>query len=72
MEYTFNDYLKRVKEQLKCNASEDYKNNNVTYMYTNEQVDNHIEYFKKCKKKQLSEYKSLLFFGDYMEGDYDI
>lgn len=66
------EYIKDVKLQLNCNASEDYKNNHITYIYTNEDVNKHINYFEKCQNKGLSPYKSLLFFHDYLNGDYDI
>jgi len=72
MNCTFVEYFKRVKEQLECNASEAYKSEYIVYTYSNEQVDEHLVYFRKCKDKGLSAYKSLLFFGDYMDGDYDI
>ncbi len=66
------NYIKEVKEQLYCNATEDYKNNYITYDYTNEEVDQYYDFFRRCKKEGLSAYKALLFFGDYKEGNYDI
>jgi len=69
---TLNDYFKKVREQLDCNATDEYKNNYITYLYTNEEVDEHLDYFARCKDFGLSAYKALLFFGDYMQGDYDI
>lgn len=33
---------------------------------------NNVEYFKKCYAKGLSAYKALLYFNDYLEGNYDI
>lgn len=35
-------------------------------------VMDNLDYFKKCRKKGLSPYKSLLFFKDYLGGDYEI
>lgn len=62
MNCTFEDYIKDVKQMLNCNASEEYKNKYVTYLYTNEQVDENLEYFKDCMNDGLSAYKALLFF----------
>lgn len=33
---------------------------------------NNVGYFKKCHSKGLSAYKALLYFNDYLEGNYDI
>lgn len=33
---------------------------------------NNVEYFKKCYYKGLSAYKALLYFNDYLGGQYDI
>ena len=67
-----NRYIKKVKQQLECNASEEYNSEYIVYTYSNEQIDSNLDYFEKCSKNGLSEYKSLLFFGDYLDGDYDI
>ena len=32
----------------------------------------HVDYFKRCHEKGLSAYKALLFFHDYLRGDYKI
>ena len=68
----FYQYMENVREQLECNATDDYKSKYVVYAYSNELVDLNIEYFKKCLDKQLSAYKALLFFHDYIKGDYVI
>lgn len=39
------------------------------YSYTDEELFNNIEYFKRCCIEGLSAYKSLLFLNDYMKGD---
>ena len=57
----FPEYMEKVREQLECNASEHYKNNYVTYGFSNEYVDENIEYFKESFLKGLSAYKALLF-----------
>jgi len=61
----FRKYMKEVREQLTCNASDIYKEWNITYNYTNKQIDSNIVYFKYCFKSNLSSYKALLFFSDY-------
>ena len=33
---------------------------------------NNVEYFKKCHEQGLSAYKAVLFFYDYLKGDYEI
>lgn len=57
----FDDYIKNVKEQLVCNASDEYKSEYITYEYSNEEVDANLDYFMKCMERGLSPYKSLLF-----------
>jgi hypothetical protein len=65
----FEEYIVDVKSQLDCNASEYHKNNYVTYTYSNEKVDNNLDYFEYCFGTNLSTYKALLFFGDYLTDD---
>ena len=62
----FQLYIIDVKQQLYCNASDEYKKEYITYNYTNEQVDNNLMYFEKCMRDGLSPYKALLYFGDYL------
>jgi Tfp pilus assembly protein PilF len=66
----FEKYIEGAKEQLDCNAAEDYKYNYGTYLYTNEQIESNLDYFRRCMESGLSSYKALLFFNDYLEGDY--
>ena len=35
-------------------------------------VLHNLDYFKRCFNSGLSAYKALLFFNDYMNGDYEI
>jgi len=60
-------YMEEVRERLYSNATDYYKNNFITYTYSNEQVDENVNYFEECMNKSLSSYKALLFFGDYLE-----
>jgi hypothetical protein len=62
----FDEYLNELKEQLFCNATQEYKDNNITYLYSNEIIDNNLNYFERCMKDELSAYKALLFFNDYL------
>lgn len=67
----FYDYIADVKSQLCCNnigETIEY----ITYDYTEEQIDNNLDYFKHCMEKNLSGYKALLFFSDYLNGSYNI
>lgn len=68
----FDEFMIGVREQLNCNAESSFKQQYITYGYTNEQVDENLEYFERCMKFGLSPYKSLLFFGDYLKGEYEI
>lgn len=69
---SFDEFMIGVREQLNCNAELSFKQQYITYGYTNEQVDENLEYFERCMNFGLSPYKSLLFFGDYLKGEYDI
>jgi len=37
-----------------------------------ELLKDNVEYFMKCHKVGLSAYKALMYFNDYLNGDYDI
>lgn len=63
MNLTFEEYIKDVKSQLECNASEEYKKKYVVYPYSNEDVDNNLDYFKKMYDDYYSAYKALLLFS---------
>lgn len=56
---TSEEYMKDVKQQLYCNASEEYRNQYITYGYTEEEVDKNLDYFEKCRSRNLSAYKAL-------------
>jgi len=68
----FEEYMIDARQQLNCNAELSYKQKHITYGYTNEQVDENLEYFERCMNFGLSPYKALLFFGEYLKGDYEI
>jgi hypothetical protein len=65
----FKKYIKKVKQQLDCNATKDFKKKYITYLYSNEQVDQNLYYFKKCMTLKTSPYKALLFFYDFLNGE---
>jgi hypothetical protein len=62
----FDLYIADVKSQLDENATDFHKENYITYTYSNEVVDNNLDYFEDCMNKGLSAYKALLYFYDYL------
>ena len=64
MNVTFEKYIKDVKSQLCCNNPEivDF----ITYDYSEQQIDENLDYFKECLDRNLSGYKALLFLYDYL------
>ena len=71
MDYILEDYIKDVKSQLCCNNDLD-KVDYITYNYIEEEIMANIDYFKKCLDNNLSAYKALLFFYDYLNKEYII
>ena len=69
MNCTYKQYVADLKSQLCCN---DPLPDCISYDYTDDQIDDNSKYFKNCHKRGLSAYKALLFFSDYMEGDYEL
>lgn len=61
------NYIEEVKSHLCCNMSEENRSRFVCYEYTNEQVDNNIEYFEDCCNDHISAYTALLLFYDYLQ-----
>lgn len=68
----FETYFNRVLEQLECCATEEYKKEYVVYTYPLDVVMNNVDYFERCRDAELSAYKALLFFHDYLNGEVDI
>lgn len=64
MNVIFEEYIKDVKSQLCCNNPEivDF----ITYDYSEEEINSNLDYFKECFESNLSGYKALLFFCDYL------
>ena len=60
------EYMNAVREQLYCNANEPYSNKYITYTFTNKQVQDNVGYFRKCMESNLSPYKALLFFDEFL------
>jgi hypothetical protein len=62
----FDRYMDEVRNMLEPNATDDYKEQYITYGYTTDEVDTYIPYFKECMSFGLSPYKALLFFSDHL------
>lgn len=41
----------------------------LEYGYTDKELFDNVEYFKRCKRKGLSAYKALLFLDGYLKGE---
>jgi hypothetical protein len=63
----FEEYIVNLKSNLYCNTSEEDKKIYITYLFSNEQIDENLNYFKKCFDRDLSGYKALLFFKEYLD-----
>ena len=44
----------------------------LEYTYTDQELFDNVEYFRKCQQKGLSAYKALLFLSDYLNGEVKI
>lgn len=64
---SFEEYIEKVKENLCCNMSDDERKVLVCYEYTDKNIDDNLDYFKDCYNRELSAYKSLLWFNDYLK-----
>lgn len=58
MDYTFEKYLILVGVRSQSQ-----------YTYSEEDLMNNIEYFRNCYNQELSAYKALLYFHDYLNGN---
>lgn len=65
MDCTFEEYIEDVKSQLCCNNDDDV--DYITYDYTEQQIYDEIKHFEDCWKRNISGYKALLFFFDYLQ-----
>jgi hypothetical protein len=65
----FDEYMLDVFSQLDENVTDDYRGEYVTYTYSSELVNNNLDYFEYCMEKNLSPYKALLFFYDYLNNE---
>lgn len=63
---SFEAYMLDVRSQLKCNISEEEYYLYGAYDYTNEQIDENLEYFRECYNQPLSAYKALLFLNAHL------
>ena len=62
----FEEYMDSVYSQLTDNATDEYKNEYITYTYPMDTVNVNLPYFRHCMEKNLSPYKALLFFHDFL------
>lgn len=63
---SFEEYIEKVKSNLYYNLSEDEKKVFYSYDFTEDEIDNNLEYFKDYYNNDISAYTSLLFFADYL------
>jgi len=61
-----------VYSQLTDNATDEYKNNYITYTYPMDKVNMYLPYFRCCMEAGLSPYKALLYFNDHLSGNFDM
>lgn len=59
--FSFDKYMEDVYSQLECNVSNEYEKMYITFTYSKEEVENNIDYFKRCYNKNISAYKALTF-----------
>ena len=64
-EILFGNYIAEVREQLECNVDEYWEN--ITFDFTNEQIDKHLDYFELCLDKGLSAYRALDGFDEHLD-----
>lgn len=69
MNCTLEEYIQDAKSQLCCNNLD--KVDYITYDYTEQEIDRNINYFEQCLKQGLSAYKALLFFNNYLIGEFE-
>lgn len=67
MDITIKEYIRALREQLYCNATEEYKSKYITYTHTNKEVTDNLDFFKVMRHCQISPYKALLYFSDYKD-----
>lgn len=67
MNVSFKEYMADVYSQLECNMSAEDKAKYGCYTYTEQTVKDNLDYFRDCKDTNLSPYKALLWFHDYLE-----
>ena len=50
---SFEEYIEKVKSNLYCNLSEDEKKVFYSYDFTEDEIDNNLEYFKDCYNNDI-------------------
>ena len=69
MNYTLEEYLEDTKKHLTYLQTNNELKEYCTFNYTFEEILENKEYFESCLNKELSTYKALLFFDDYLKKD---
>lgn len=67
MNVSFKEYMADVYSQLECNMSAEDKAKYVCYTCSEQTINENLDYFRYCHKSNLSAYKALLWFHDYLE-----
>lgn len=68
----FQTYMERVRSQLECNTDMSKERDYIVFTYSEEQVNQERVYFMRCMRRNLSPYKALTFFHDWLEDQKDL
>lgn len=67
MNCTFEEYMKDVRSQLECNRSAEDKAKYGCYTYSEQTVNENLDYFMDCLTRNIGTYTALLFLQDYLQ-----
>ena len=67
MNYTLEEYLEDTKRHLNHFQTDNELKEYYNFDYTFQEILENKEYFESCLNKELSTYKALLFFEDYLK-----
>jgi len=62
------EYIILVKERLECNMSEEDQKHNICFMYTEEEIDKNVDFYRWCMRNKISPYLSFYHLQDYING----
>ena len=63
----FEEYITDAKSQLVCNNVDIDNIEYILFYYTDSSIDDNRNYFMDCFNSNLSSYKALTFFYDYLQ-----